>query len=234
VTGNARSCPVCAGAVPQDANYCPSCGLQLVADDASRATATPKLFGVVSPTAAFVLACMLLLGALAAAIAGSIVFTILLLAAAGAVFVLFYGAAERDPSGRVASAALAGNERIRGWTTSSGGWARAWSGAGRDVVRLRREVRALNGERQRLRPVLGDAAYRNDEPALSSLRARMQEIDDAVAARERARVDTVARARARVDDARDAGRATEVLVATGTDTDNGAEADDEPEPKPPD
>jgi hypothetical protein len=95
-------------------------------------------------------------------------------------------------------------------------------------------VRALNGERQRLRPVLGDAAYRNDDDALSILRARMHEIDDAVAARERARVDTVARARARADDARDAGRPTEVLVATGTDTDNGAEADDEPEPKPPD
>lgn len=212
MTGNARSCPVCTGVVPQDANYCPSCGLQLVEDDTSYETASPKLFGVVSPTAAFVLACLLLLGAIAAAVAESIVFTILLLAAAGAVFVLFYGAAERDPSGRVASTALAGDQRIRGWKTSTGGWARAWSDASRDVVRLRREVRALRREQQRLRPALGDAAYRDDEPAVSSLRTRMLEIDEAVAARERERVEAVARARARVDDARVAVQPTEVLA----------------------
>jgi hypothetical protein len=223
VTGNARSCPVCAGAVPEDANYCPSCGLELIEGEAaSYARPSPKLFGVVSPTAAFVLACLLLLGAIAAAVAGSIVFTILLLAAAGAVFVLFYGAAERDPSGRVASAALSGNQRVRGWTTWTGSWARAWSGAGRDVVRLRREVRALHGERERLRPVLGDAAYRDDEDALSILRARMHEIDDAVAARERERVEAVARARARVDDARVAVQPTEVLAPEG----NGTERED--------
>jgi len=213
VTGNARSCPVCAGAVPEDANYCPACGLELIeGEDASYTKVAPKLFGVVSPTAAFVLACLLLLGALAAAIAGSIVFTILLVAAAGAVFVLFYGAAERDPSGPVARAALAGNQHIRGWTSSTGSWARAWSDAGRDVVRLRRELRALHGERQRLRPVLGDAAYRDDEEALSILRTRMHEIDDAVAARERERVEAVARARQHVDDARVAVRPTEVIA----------------------
>jgi hypothetical protein len=204
---------VCAGVVPEDANYCPSCGLELIeGDDPTYTRPTPKLFGVVSPTAAFVLACLLLLGAIAAAMAGSIVFTILLLAAAAAVFVLFYGAAERDPSGRVASAALAGDQRLRGWTTSTGSWARAWSGAGRDVLRLKREVRALNGERQRLRPALGDAAYRNDEPALSILRARMKEIDDAVAARERERVAAVARARTQADDARVAVQPTEVIA----------------------
>ena len=213
MTGSERSCPVCSGVVPEDANYCPTCGLQLIeGQDASYTRPTPKLFGVVSPTAAFVLACLLLLGAIAAAVAGSIVLTILLVAAAGAVFVLFYGAAERDPSGRVASAALSGNQRIRGWTTSTGSWARAWSGAGRDVVRLRREVRALHGERERLRPVLGDAAYRNDEDALSILRTRMHEIDDAVAARERERVEAVARARSQVDDARVAVRPTEVIA----------------------
>jgi hypothetical protein len=222
VTGNARSCPVCAGVVPPDANYCPSCGLQLADDDTSYTTASPKLFGVVPPTAAFVLACLLLVGAIAAAVAGSIVFTILLLAAAGAVFVLFYGAAERDPSGRVASAALAGDQRIHGWTTSTGSWARAWTGAARDMVRLKRELRALHGERQRLRPALGDAAYRNDEPAVSSLRARMREIDDAVAARERERVEAVARARTQVDDARVAVQPTEVLAPE----ENGTERED--------
>jgi hypothetical protein len=224
VTGNARSCPVCAGVVPEDANYCPSCGLELIeGEDLTYTRPAPKLFGVVSPTAAFVLACLLLLGAIAAAIAGSIVFTILLLAAAGAVFVLFYGAAERDPSSRVASAALAGDGRIRGWTTSTGSWARAWSGAGRDVFRLKREVRALNGERQRLRPALGDAAYRNDEPALTILRARMKEIDDAVAARERERVEAVARARTQADDARIAVQPTEVIAPT---KENGAEREE--------
>ena len=242
MTGNARSCPICSGAVPEDANYCPSCGLQFIeGDDASYTRPAPKLFGVVSPTAAFVLACLLLVGAIAAAVAGSIIGTILLLAASAAVFVLFYGAAERDSSGRVASAALAGNERIRGWTTSSGTWARAWSDAGRDVVRLRRKMKALNDERERLRPALGDAAYREDEPVVSALRARMLEIDDAVAACRQERLATVARARAQVDDVRVAGHPTEVLVRAenGTETaGNGVEPDESSsehaEPKPED
>ncbi len=231
MTGNARSCPVCAAAVPEEANYCPSCGLQLIeGEDASYTRPAPKMFGVVSPTAAFVLGCLLLAGAIAAAVVGSIVATILLLAAAAAVFVLFYGAAERDPSGRVASAALAGNERIRGMTTSSGSRARAWSGAGRDVVRLRRRMKALNDERERLRPALGDAAYREDEPVVSALRARMLEIDDAVSACRQERLATLARARAQVDEARDAGRPTEVLVGAQTGSDAGTEADEEQEP----
>jgi hypothetical protein len=122
----------------------------------------------------------------------------------------------------VASAALAGDRRLRGWSTSTGSWARAWSGAGRDVVRLRRELRALHGERQRLRPALGDAAYREDEHALSILRSRMHEIDDAVAARERERVEAVARARAHVDDARIAVQPTEVTAPdeNGTEREN--------------
>ena len=83
-------------------------------------------------------------------------------------------------------------------------------------------MRALHGERERLRPVLGDAAYRNDEDALSILRTRMHEIDDAVAARERERVEAVARARSQVDDARVAVRPTEVIAPE----ENGAERED--------
>jgi hypothetical protein len=70
----------------------------------------------------------------------------------------------------------------------------------------------LHGERERLRPVLGDAAYRDDEEALSILRTRMHELDDAVAACEQSRVEAVARARARVDDARVAVQPTEVIA----------------------
>ena len=33
MTGKARSCPVCTGAVPEDANYCPTCGLELIEGD---------------------------------------------------------------------------------------------------------------------------------------------------------------------------------------------------------
>ena len=137
---------------------------------------------MLAPVPTFVLAVVLLVGALIALIAQSWVLGIMLLAFAAAVFVLFYGAAERDPSSSVARAALGTVAQVSGWTRFAQGSAGAWGSAGRRLFDLRRELRPLRAERREVQSALGDAAYRQDEAAVASLRARMSEIDDAIAA----------------------------------------------------
>jgi hypothetical protein len=171
----------------------------------------PRLFGVLAPVPTFVLAVVLLVGAIVALIAQSWVLGIMLLAFSAAVFVLFYGAAERDPSSGVARAVLGTVAHVSGWTRFAQGSAGAWGSAGRRLFELRRELRPLRAERRDVQSALGDAAYRQDEAAVSSLRARMTEIDDTIAANEREQEEVRAKARHRVDDERFAVRETQYL-----------------------
>lgn len=206
-----ETCPACGSASPEGASYCPTCGHRIADDVDATAHADRRLFGVVSPVAAFVLGCLLLVGALAAGVLGSMVGAILLLAAAGAVFVIFYGAAERDPSSTVARGAVRGKDQARAWTSATRSSAQAYVGAGRDVIRVRQELRALRKERARLKEALADAAFRADHPTVVSLRARMLEIDEAVGRGEREKVEAVSRAREQMEEERAAARRTEVL-----------------------
>lgn len=200
------TCPTCSQPVAPGARFCASCGASLEdADERGSVSYTQperRLFGVLLPTPTFALACVVLVGSIISFATGSIVLGVMLLAFAAALFVLFYGAAERDPESRVARAALDGVERVRGWFHVGRESATAWSGAGRRVVQLKRELRGLRGERREAQLALGEAAYREDEEATATLRARLTQIDDDIAARERESEDVVARARSRVDDER--------------------------------
>ena len=211
-----RSCPVCRLAAAEDARFCSNCGSPL--DDEATPTSIsysrpspPRLFGVLTPVPTFVLAAVLFVGGLIALVLQSWVLAVMLLAFSAALFVLFYGAAERDPSSRVARAALGAAARVTGWTRFLSGSAGAWSGAGRRLYDLRRELAPLRRERREVQFALGDAAYRQDERTVASLRARMAEIDDAIAEREREREETLARARRRVEDERLEVRQTQFL-----------------------
>ncbi len=213
------TCLACGSTNPPDASFCAACGRKLSEDDVTVAysVAPPRLFGVLSPVAAFVLGCVLLLGAVVALVAASTIIGIVLLAAAIAAFVLFYGAAERDPASSVARGAVTASARVRGWTSLTAGSTKAWTRTGRDLIRLRGELRALRHDRERTQAALGDAAYREDEAAVSSLRERMHELDAEIAAREQARTASLARARNRVADERLAARRTQVLSPVETE-----------------
>jgi hypothetical protein len=212
VTDAVRTCPSCRLATAKEARFCPNCGASLEGDaEAVPAPAAgeiaytqppPHLFGVLAPTPTFVLATILLAGALVALFAQSWVLGVMLLAFSAALYVLFYGAAERDPSSGVAKTALSVVGRILGWTRFATGSAGAWSGAGRRLYDIRRELGPLRRERREVLAALGDAAYRQDEGTIASLRARIAEIDDAIAEREREREETMANARKRVEDER--------------------------------
>jgi hypothetical protein len=221
VTDGVRTCPACQEAVGTDARFCPSCGQRLEGerDEGGVAYAqTPaRLFGVLSPLSAFVLACVLLGGALVALVSGSPVLGILLLAFAAAVLVLFYGAAKHDPDGPLAGRTLDVVGRVGDWTRFARGTADAWGSAGRRVVGLRRELRALRRERREAQFSLGEAAYHRDETRVASLRAHLVEIDYAISARERERTEAFARARTRVEDERLAVRETQLLPPDDAD-----------------
>jgi uncharacterized protein YhaN len=215
VAETVRTCPACRLVAPADARFCSNCGAALEGDGTpgSMAYSQPstRLFGVLAPLPTFVLAAILLVGALLALLAQSWVLGVMLVAFSAALFVLFYGAAERDPSSRVARAALRTVSRVSGWTRFASGSAGAWSGAGRRLYEIRRELRPLRAERSQVQLALGEAAYKQDEPASASLRARMAELDDAIASLERERGETLAKARSRVEEERMEVRETQFL-----------------------
>jgi hypothetical protein len=200
-----RVCSACGAASAWDARFCHQCGRPL--DER-----TPRYYGVLSPGPAFVLGCVLLVAAVVALIAGSVIAAIVLLAVALVAFVFFYEAARRDPDDRVARSVVSSGHRLRGWVSFAIASVAAWARASRDVLRLRRESRSLRREREPTLRLLGDAVYREDQPLVQTLLERIREIDGELEKREEARAETLAAARRHVDEERGAARATQRFV----------------------
>ena len=205
-----RVCSACGAASAWDARFCQQCGRPL--DE------TARYYGVLSPGPSFVLGCILLVGALVALIVGSLLAAIVLLAVAAVAFVFFTEAARRDPDDRIARSVLFSTRRLRGWVRFLITSVAAWGHAARDVVRLRRESRALRHEREPILRSLGDAVYRDDEPLVQELRERIRGIDGELAKREEARVEALAAARRHVDEERGASRATQRFTVEAPST----------------
>lgn len=199
--------PVCSGcgfSSSPEAKFCPNCGRQLLGDESP-----PRLYGVLAPAPAFVLGCFLLLAAILALIAGSVIAAIVLLALTGAAFVFFYDAARRNPESPLAHRVTTSSHNVRGWVTFIRESASAWADAIRAILRLKSESRSLRREREQALRSLGDAAYREDEPAMSALRLRMRQIDDGLAERDRERDAALAKARRHVEEEHAAARPTQ-------------------------
>jgi hypothetical protein len=206
VSSAPRDCPACGSPVLFEARFCARCGARL--DVAGGEAPGRHLFGVLTAGPAFVFGCVLLVAGVLALVAGSPVAAIALLAFSGAIFVLSYGAAERDPDSAVTRAATSVFHKLRGWGFFATESTKAWSGAARDVARLRRETRSLQRERRRLLMGLGDAAYREDATSMDVLRSRLSGVDEALRVRERERSETVMRARRIVRGQHEAAQAT--------------------------
>jgi hypothetical protein len=188
-------CPACGFRALPDARFCSSCGQRLDGAPSPR-----HVFGVLAPGPTLVLGCLLLVGAILTLVAGSAVAAIVLGILSAATFVLFAGAVSRDPDSSVGRLVLTVVRRVRGWAIFGRESAEAWARATREVARLGRESRSLRRERKRRMAALGEAAYREDAVALDALCARLHEIDDALATRDRARRHSLANARRRVHD----------------------------------
>jgi hypothetical protein len=193
VSSEARVCPACGLLVSPEARYCSQCGRLLEGGLPSR-----RVFGVLAPAPVLVLACVLLIAGIVVLVAGSPIVSIILLALAAASFVLFYGAAERDPADPVARRALTSGDRVRGWARFASRSLRAWAEALRVVTKQTTHSRSLHKERTRVLYLLGDAAYREDEASVEALRSRLREIDEALHAAKEARAASVAKAKEHV------------------------------------
>jgi hypothetical protein len=202
VTSVPRVCSACGAASAWDAKFCQQCGRRL--DDES-----PRYYGALSPGPAFALGCVLLVASLIALIAGSAIATIVLLALGVAAFVFFYDAARRTPGDPVASRVFGSAQHLRGWAGFARTSTSAWAHALRDVVRLRRESRSLRRQREPTLRSLGDAAYREDEPAANELRERLRQIDEELAQRAAGQAQAVAAARKQIDEEHEAAQPTQ-------------------------
>jgi hypothetical protein len=199
-----RVCSACGAASAWDAKFCQQCGCRL--DDES-----PRYYGALSPGPAFVLGCVLLVAAVIAVIAGSVIGTVVLLALAVAAFVFFYDSARRNPGDPVAHRVIASAHHLRGWGSFARRSASAKVHAHRDVARLRRESRSLRRAREPTLRSLGDAAYREDEPAATELRERLRQIDEELAKRAADQAQTLAAARRQIDEEHEAAQPTRRL-----------------------
>ena len=204
MTSVPRVCSACGAASAWDAKFCQQCGRQL--DDES-----PRYYGALSPGPAFVLGCVLLVASVIALIAGSVIAAIVLLAFGVAAFVFFYDAARRNPADPVARRVFSSAHHLRGWAGFVGTSTSAWAHARRDVVRLRRESRSLRRQREPTLRSLGDAAYREDEPAATELRERLRQIDEELAKRAADQAQALAAARKQIDEEHEAARPTQSL-----------------------
>jgi hypothetical protein len=226
VSKKTLECPSCGASAPAGARFCSSCGTRLDGGDTQAvplppdepgpvpvniAHAEPRLFGVVPPLFAFGLACVLITLAIVTFAIGSWVFGLALVIVAAVLFALFVGAARHAPTSPVAQATLTAGERISSWIGFFTGSASAWSTAGREVLRLRGELRALRPEREEVQYALGGAAYRERDSEVASLRARLRDLDREIAQRETASEAALAQARRRSRKERLAVRPTEQI-----------------------
>jgi hypothetical protein len=226
VSKEAVECPSCGASAPAGARFCSSCGTRLDSGDTQAiplppsepgpvpiniAHADPRLFGVVPPLFALGLACLLTVLAIVAFTLGSWVFGLSLVIVAAVLFVLFVGAARHAPTTPVARATLTARDRVTSWIGFFTGSANAWSTASRELLRLRRELRALRAEREEVQYALGGAAYRERDSEVASLRARLRDLDRDIDERVAASEATLEHARRRSRKERLAVRPTEQL-----------------------
>lgn len=222
------NCPVCQASISKDARFCSSCGARLDAGDTQAvplpptepgpvpvniAHAEPRLFGVVPPVLAFGLSCVLIGVAVVMFAVGNWAVGLIALGLAALLFALFLEAARHAPTSPVARTALRAGDFVTDWLGFLGGSASAWTAAGREILRLRNEVRELRPERDEVQFALGGAAYRENEAETASLRARLRDLDRQIAEREAASEAALERARKRSSRERLAVQPTEKLEA---------------------
>jgi hypothetical protein len=144
--------------------------------------AKPRYFGVTPHGAAAVLAAFAFGAGVVLLFSGYVLVGVLLLVAAVLLAAIYAEQARRRRDtafDRIAAAAVDHTRALAGFTGSS---VRAWTGAGRELARLRLEANRRAKERTQLQYALGGAVYAGDDAEAERLRAEMQAADDRIAA----------------------------------------------------
>jgi hypothetical protein len=169
----------------------------------------PRLFGVVPPALALFLGIAGLVAGVMLLVAGTAPAGAALTVLGLIFFALAIDAARRWPTSALPRIAV----RVADAAGARLGIARvstaAWAQASREMITLRRELRALRDEREAQQSALGAAAYREDDDQIGPLRQRLAELDEEIARAEGAITEAAKRARARVDRERSAVKPTQ-------------------------
>jgi hypothetical protein len=142
----------------------------------------PRYFGVTPHGAAAVVAAFAFGAGVVLVLSGFVLAGVLLLVAAALLGAIYAEQARRKRDtafDRIAAAAVDHTRALAGFTGSS---VRAWTGAGRELARLRLEANRRAKQRTQLQYALGGAVYAGDEAEAERLRAEMQAADERIAA----------------------------------------------------
>jgi len=142
----------------------------------------PRYFGVTPHGLAAVIAAFAFGAGVVLLASGYVLAGVLLFVAAALLAAIFAEQARRRRDSafdRIAAAAVDHTRALAGFTGSS---VRAWTGAGRELARLRLEANRRAKERNQLQYALGAAVYAGDEAETARLREQMQAADARIAA----------------------------------------------------
>jgi hypothetical protein len=210
------NCSHCGGTLPAEATFCPSCGRRTDAPLIERDVpievqhAEPRYFGIGTP--GFVLAAgavLLLLGIVLAA-TGFVIVGIVAIAVAVCLVPVFVAGARRWPETSIAQIGVSAADRVRGEAGVAVESVSAWTRAGRDVARLRKEQFQLRRRRDGIVRELGVSFYSDDGRA-DELKAAAKALDEQMASNELELQRAVASARRQTRTGRATVVATEVI-----------------------
>jgi hypothetical protein len=143
--------------------------------------ARPRYFGVTPHGLAAAIGAFAFGAGVVLLASGYVVAGVLLLVAAALLAAIYAEQARRRRDSafdRVAAAAVDHTRALAGFTGSS---VRAWTGAGREIARLRLEASRRAKDRTQLQYALGGAVHAGDEAETERLRAELQATNDRIA-----------------------------------------------------
>jgi hypothetical protein len=211
------SCSHCGGALPADATFCPSCGRRTDAPPMTPRDvpidvqhAEPRYFGLATPVFVLSAAAALLVLGIVLIATGLLVVGVVAIVLAVCLLPAFLAGARRWPETRIAQMGVSTVDRVRDEAGAAVESISAWSRAGRDVARLRKEQFRLRRERDAKVRELGVSFYSDDGHA-DELKAAAKDLDERMASNELKLQRTVAGARRQTRKGRAAVVPTEVI-----------------------
>ncbi len=223
------SCSHCGGPLPEAATFCPSCGRRTDAPPTAERRdvpidvqhAEPRYFGVGTPIFVFSAAVVLLVVGIALLVAGYLAGLVAVVLAI-CLLPVFLAGARRWPDSPIARLGIGTADRVRDETSIAVESISAWSRAGRDVARLRKEQFRLRRDRDARIRRLGVSFYSDDGQA-DTLKAEAKALDERFEASRRELQGAIAGARRQTRKGRATVVATEVIKP---------EPETSPEPEP--
>jgi hypothetical protein len=215
--GGVETCSHCGGDLPEGATFCPSCGRRtdLAAPEPREEPidvqhATPRYFGLGPPVFVFGVAVALLVVGIVLVVLGALAVGVISIVLSLCLFPTFLSGARRWPDTSLARVGVSTADRVRDEADVAAESISTWTKAGRDAVRLRKELFQLRRERDAKIRELGVSVYEEDGRG-DELKAAAHELEDRRARSERELQRTIAGARRRTRKGRAAVVSTEVI-----------------------